>query len=138
MSELTFYRNPAVPIKGVVGNTWKSPGMALSASSVFIFPGSRVKHAQFTLAWTPNATSGGYNGVRLMKADSGPSNMIQIAYIGRNSGVTPVVDGVDITSHINSIIDDLNESGEPVKQIILQTAGDSESSIFRATIDFNK
>lgn len=132
-SEITFYRDPANALAGTTpGSSWKMPGRALSASSIRIYPGTKhVKKATWILVWAPNA-SGTYNSVRLVTADDGPTNLVSIAFIGKNSGSSPVVDSADITDAINEIID----SGMS-KQIIMQTSGDYASSIYRSTIDLD-
>lgn len=83
--------------------------------------------------------NGTYNGVRLaIKRDFLPENASteqQIAYIGRNSGSTPVFESVDITSYLNSLLDELASNGSSHSYLIMRTAGDSQSKIYRSTID---
>ena len=133
-AELTFYRDPAVPLLGTTPSSpWKYPGNALTASSNRIYAqAARLQKAAWYLVWTPNAGAT-YNAARLVKADNGPTNLEQIAFINRNNTNTPVVDSVDMTAALNAILDSLMP-GES-KQILMQTCGDAASAIYRSTID---
>jgi hypothetical protein len=130
-SELTFYRNPSSPILGTVPSTpFKMPGAALSASSIRIYPSTRpLLLATWVLVWDPNAGAA-FNAVRLVSADDGPTNLQQIAFLNKNQSSSPIVQAADITTAIQSIM-----SGQVSKQILMQTAGDSQSKIYRSTID---
>ncbi len=127
-----FYRNPAVPLEGTTPSTpWKYPGTALSASS-FLFSAEKpmkVASARWVVAWNPNAGIG-YNAVRLIKADSGPSNEVQIAFLNRNNTSTPVVDGADVTAAFQAIC-----AGGVGKYILQQTCGDTASKIYASWIE---
>ncbi|MCT4492638.1 hypothetical protein [Bosea minatitlanensis] len=66
-----------------------------------------IHSARWWVAWNPNATTPSANGVRLVTADSGPTNIV--AFIGatltRASTTSPVVDAVDITSAMQDLLD---------------------------------
>lgn len=129
-SELTFYRNPAVPVLGATPtNNWQSPGAALTASSVRIYPGRPILSATWVVAWNPNAGPT-YNALRLVAADDGPTNLLPIAFLNAKERMTPMVQSYDITDAVNTI---MNSSAS--RQIIMQTCGDTVSQIYRSTID---
>lgn len=129
---LEFYRNPAQPLSGTTPSTpWKYPGQALSASSIpmkFQFP-MKVASARWVLVWNP-AAGPAYNAVRLVTADSGPSNEMQIAFINRNNTNSPVVDGVDLTAALQTLC----AAGQE-KQLLQQTCGDTASHIYGSWIE---
>ncbi len=129
-SELTFYRNPATPIFGVTPtNNWQSPGAALSASAVRIYPGKAVLSATWVVAWNPNAGPT-YNALRLVAADDGPSNIQPIAFLNAKEKMTPIVQAYDITDAVNTIM-----SSQSSRHLIMQSCGDTVSQIYRSTID---
>ena len=130
-TELTFYRDPANPLLGTTPSaTWQFPGSALSASSIRVYPSTmRVVSATWFLVWNPSAGPT-FNAVRLVTADNGPMNLQQIAFLNRNQVSTPIVQSVDITAAFRAIAE-----GQTSRQILMQTCGDTQSRIFRSTID---
>lgn len=120
-TDFTFYRDPQTPIYGTAdGAAFGFPGAALTASS-FRFRGDkitkRIISASWIIVWNPS-TTGGYTAVRLIKADDGPSNHIEIARVQHNNYTSPKVDVVDMTYQLNYLIDN-----KQYKQILQQTAG---------------
>lgn len=120
-SDYTFYRNPQTALQGTAnGAAFAYPGSALTASSVRFHAdlGLRpIKKALWVLVWNPNTTSG-YTAVRLVTADNGPANLVEIARISNNNYTSPKVDAVDITADLNALI-----AAGRFKQILQQTAG---------------
>lgn len=57
--------------------------------------------AEWRLVWLPANAS---NGVRLVHADSGPSNITQIAEFTGNAGGTPTNTAVDVTADLNALV----------------------------------
>ncbi len=123
-----FYRDPATPLIGTsVGCCYDYPGSALSGSSIpFHFDkmaGRQIKFARWVLVWNPS-TGGSPTGARLVHADSGPSNLVQIADIRTTNKSTPIVSSADITNELNA----LSVSGQ-WKQILQQTFGNGGNGI---------
>lgn len=131
-SELSFYRNPSVPIHGTTpSGTWLYPGTALSASNVQIianFP-MKIVQARWVLVWNPKAGVG-YNAVRLVTADDGPANIQEVAFINRNNTNTPVVNAYDVTAALQSVY-----AGGVYKHLLQQTCGDTASDIYGSWIE---
>lgn len=122
-----FYRNPQIPIIGTTdGSLWTFPGNALSASVIPLWPnyigGTKIKYARWVLVWNPN-TDVVSTKVRLIKADSGITNVEEIAQISRSNYHNPTVNGVDITIALQSILD----SGLSWKQLGQQTIGNGKN-----------
>lgn len=57
--------------------------------------------AKWRLVWTPNDPS---NGMRLIHADSGPSNVVEIHEFTGLSDVNPIISEYDLTTEFNSLI----------------------------------
>lgn len=141
-SDLTFYRNPTSPLQGNAnGADFGMLGNALTASSI-PFRADQIGplvSARWVLVWNPN-TGASPTYVRLVKADDGPSNLIELERFGRSNAASPLVDAVDITAKLNDII-----SGGIGKQLIEQTCGNGANGpliyaswiemVFEATTD---
>jgi hypothetical protein len=92
----------------LLGTTTASYGFtgdALSASMTTLVPEvtitPRLIFARWSLVWTPNASG---CGVQLVHADSGPTNITQVAEFTGNAAVTPVASAVNVTSTLAPII----------------------------------
>lgn len=120
-TDFTFYRDPKNALIGTTsGSSYAFPGTALTASSWRLrgdLVNRPILHAQWMLVWNPNTVSG-YTGVRLIKSDNGPSNMVEIARLTNNNYTSPRVDSVNITAALQDIVN----NGQ-YKQILQQTAG---------------
>lgn len=62
---------------------------------------AELAKARFTVFWTPRNTA---NYVRLVHADNGPSNIVEIARIQSNGLMTPTGQAVDVTAAMNALI----------------------------------
>jgi hypothetical protein len=133
---LEFYRNPSTPILGTTPSVpWKYPGMALSASSVRLFHTTKaLLCARWVLVWNPSAGAA-YNAVRLISADDGPSNEVQLAFINANQKNSPIVSAVDVTAALSSLICSLAPGS--YKQLLQQTCGDTASKIYASNLELN-
>jgi hypothetical protein len=120
----------AEALKGVQANTiWVWPGSALSASvstQFFQFPRPAAAYVRWLLVWTPNGNAA--NGVRVVHADDGPTNLVTIAEFTGRTEATPVVDGLDVTATWNALI-----AGQVQKHIGLQLRGNP--IVFRSTFE---
>lgn len=110
-TDFNFYRNSQVPLVGTIsGASFQYPGVALSANTFTFNPingwmrGSKIVYARWVLAWNPN-TGSSPTGVRLVSADSSPTNIIEMARIDGSNYNTPRVDAVDITNQMQAIVD---------------------------------
>lgn len=107
-SEIVLYKNSQYALTGpATGATWHWPGTALTANTSFIradMAQRTVVSARWLVVWNPS-TSNSPTGVRLVKCDTGPSNIEQIGRITRTYTTTPVVDVVDITTEMQDIVD---------------------------------
>lgn len=87
------------------GGDWLWPGDALSASSAgFFFDVAEfrpVAFARWAIVWTPGAAA---NGIRLLHADPGPTNIVVMGEQTGNPASTPVSTAVDITDQLNTLI----------------------------------
>jgi len=98
----TFYRNPENALKGTSGGAdWAFPGKALTASSIplkwNLMNNVNVVSAKWILVWNP-FTAISPTGVRLVKMDDGPTNLVQLARIDGANTITPKVDSVILTN----------------------------------------
>ncbi|HET7736440.1 MAG TPA: hypothetical protein VFK52_10720 [Nocardioidaceae bacterium] len=97
--------NPAGVTMGTNGGTYAWPGDALSASVAVLLGNVAnlrpVVFARWVLVWTPGNVN---NGVRLVSADSGPTNIVQISEDTGDSTATPIVHTATITDDLNAII----------------------------------
>lgn len=107
ISELILYKNTEYPLHGTsAGASYVFPGTALSANVSVLHADKPMKlltYARWVLAWNPN-TGASPTGVRLIHADQGPSNIVQIAEFRATNKNTPKVDGIEITNELNALI----------------------------------
>lgn len=99
-TEIILYRNSQHALDGSIsGAVWAYPGTALSANTVQLYAqmGLTLVYARWMLAWNPN-TGPSPTGVRLVNADSGPSNEGEMARFLIANANTPRVDAVDVTT----------------------------------------
>jgi hypothetical protein len=120
-TEFDFYRNAQAALVGTAdGANWAYPGSALSASSIQFWADQAlgtVAKARWCVAWNPN-TGSSPTAVRLVYADLGPANLVEIAKFTRTNQTTPLVDQIDITQKLNDLI-----AAGAHKQFLQQTAG---------------
>lgn len=137
-TEIEFYRNSQTPLNG---NTSKTPwfsGIALSASMHVInamnnwLIGSKITYARWVVAWNPNTNTDVKTGLLLVTADSGPTNILEVARIEHSNYMNPRVDAVDVTSVLNGMI-----QGGVWKQIGQQTFGNATTGplVYSSTIE---
>lgn len=134
VSEFVLFAHPSHPVIGQPGGaayTW--PGNALTAST-FMFYGSRagnLLYAQWVLVWNPD-TAESPTGVRLVSADSGPTNIAALATITEAGTITPIVRAADVTVALQAII----AAGQD-KHIGQQTAGNGGNGpkIYKSAIE---
>lgn len=128
ITQLDLFRNTDAPLVGYKGNPFNWPGKCLTAQSV-IFHGDSlldlvVVKAIWRITWLPNINNGAQTAVRLVSADSGPSNIQPVAaFFGSNNVSNPRNDAADITQALITLIDSHKEAGT-MFQFIHQTAGD--------------
>lgn len=101
---IVLFKHPSVPIVGTAdAANWSWPGTACTANTFKLFPamlpGLSLLYARWILAWNP-MTADAPTSVRLVVADDGPSNIVEIAKITRTEGSTPFDDGVIITEKL--------------------------------------
>lgn len=104
-----FVEHANSAVTGSIGTSWAFPGYALTASTYRFYAqylqGRHVLSATWVVAWNP--TSGTVpTGVRLVKFDNGPLNIIEITSILMSNTLTPIGSGADVTSQIQTILDD--------------------------------
>lgn len=118
-TEIILYKNGQIPLEGGLSGAWHWPGVAFSASQAWMYFNEDLclKHARWVLAWNPNADASP-TGVRLVMADSGPSNVQVLEQFIQANRRTPMVSAVDITHKFNI----LNTNNIP-KSIAMQTVG---------------
>lgn len=119
-----LFRDTNNPLVGNPSAVWNWPGKCLTAQSVvFPYPAClNIKSAKWRLTWNPNVNDGvSQTAVRLVSANSGPSNVQQIAAFFHANYTNPLNDAVDITQALRSLVD---TSGE-MFQILHQTAGNA-------------
>ena len=109
ITEIILYRNSQLPLLGSnPGNSWNWPGVAFSAATSQLYGQycKSVQMARWVLAWSPTTTISP-TGVRLIYADSGPTNVevFSNASFLRTNLNTPVVDAADITEQFNYFIE---------------------------------
>ena len=119
-TEFTLYRNSQHPLAGTIGGArWQYPGTALTANTTQFYADENLalSYARWVLVWNPN-TSASPTGVRLIHADSGPTNEVELARFLRTYTNTPVVDAVDITADLQGLTEH--------KTLAHQTAGNGQ------------
>lgn len=123
-TEWTQYRNSTIPARNLTNGGCWYPGIALTASSNTIYFGwlKPVLHARWLVVYTPNG-----GGAKLISADDGPSNEVELASVYDQRG-TPITAGGDLTTTINDLI----ASGVR-KQLILQVCG--PALVYLSTIE---
>lgn len=101
-TELVLVKNPSHPAEDGPAAEWAFLGSALTANTLQwygqLVDSDRLYYARWVCAWNPR----GAGEVRLVQADSGPSNIVDIATFSRNQK-TPLVDAVDITATLKAI-----------------------------------
>lgn len=113
---------PAQTTNETVTDTAAAPkwiGSVLSGST-HRFPFSRgmapVASARLLVLWAPRNVS---NYVRLVSADDGPSNIVELARVQSNGNMGPTAQAVDVTQALNNLI-----AAGVDKQVGFQIGGD--------------
>ncbi len=113
---------PAQTTNETVTDTAGTPkwiGSVLSGSTHF-FPFSKgvapVASARLLVLWAPRNVA---NYVRLVTADNGPTNIVEIARVQSNGNMGPTAQAIDITQVMNNLI-----TAGIDKQIGFQIGGD--------------
>lgn len=117
-SEIILFKNSQNPLIGTAsGASWAWPGVALSANThrlhANLLASATLRYARWVLVWNPRVTdsvSFSPTGVRLVKFDSGPTNIEQITAVRSPAGTTyttPRVDAVDVSSAFQQIVSSL-------------------------------
>jgi hypothetical protein len=126
MSTMTLYRSPQTALVGPIPNTWAFPGTGVTASLIqwrADYPGMDLEVAYWRVIWDPNGSGAGQTGVRLVHADSGPSNITSI--VAQTDDATGSVrnDAFDVTSTLQGFLD-----SETYKQIGHQMIGNATTA----------
>lgn len=104
-TEFTLYRSAEQALKGTPdGAAWAYPGAALSANTTQFYAqmGLTLQFARWVVAWNPD-TGSSPTGVRLVLADSGPTNEVEVASFLASNCTTPRVDAADVTRQLQSL-----------------------------------
>ena len=107
-SETSFvlYRDAANPLVGPSSAAWAWPGNALTASTQWIYSVAmeNVLYARWVCVWAPRSAG---SGVRLVVADSGPSNIQEIAsFVSPTDYPNPRNDAAEVTLALRGIVQD--------------------------------
>lgn len=146
ITQFDHFRNTDIPLNGNKTSTFNYAGSCLTAQSV-IFPAEslttlKIKKAIWRICWKPNITNGAQTGIRLVSANSGPSNINQVvATFSGGKPNTPLNEAFDITESLKALI----ESNKPnidlpngaMFQLIPQSVGDSSNGclIYSSSIE---
>lgn len=124
--EMVMHRDAGTAVNSAVSTTYAFPGTALTASTFQLyaasFAGMKLRYARWLVAWNPNTSGATASGVRLIHADSGPTNITQIAEFTA-TGSTPRTDAVEVTSDLNTLL-----AGGSNKTIGYQAKGDGTNA----------
>lgn len=120
-----LFRNAGAPLVGYKGNPFGYPGSCVTAQSAVFeagaFFGASIVSAKWRVCWLPNITGASQTAVRLVSAESGPSNLQQLAaFFAGNNTTNPLNDAADITAAMQALV----AQGD-FFQLIHQTAGDN-------------
>lgn len=124
--EITLYRSTQTALVGPTAATYGNPGVTgVTASYIQLYCAILNRPLQrvfWRVVWDPDCSTGS-TGVRLVHADSGPSNITEI--IAQTASGTGSVrnDGFNITDDINSLI-----AGTVDKQIGHQAIGNGSDA----------
>ena len=119
----------AEALLGAGGTSWAWPGSALTASvnkAYFNLGLPTATYVRLLVAWNPRGATN--NGVRLVHADDGPTNITSLVEFTGRTETTPVVDAGDITTEWNLLVYDL-----VTKNLGLQLRGNPY--VFRVTLE---
>lgn len=119
----------ASALVGVGGTSWVWPGSALTASVNKAWFNLNLPTAQYVrllVVWNPRGDSG--NGVRLVHADDGPTNITELGAVSGSTATTPIVSTLDLTTDWNSL-----GSGGVAKNLGMQLRGNPY--VFRVTLE---
>lgn len=139
--QLDLYRNASFPMQGVIGSSWGYGGACLTAQSAVFRPeavaGMDIKSVFWRVCWKPNIMNGAQTAIRLISADSGPSNINQIAstFSGGKPN-TPLNEAFDITSQFRDLVAS-HEAANAMFQLIMQSCGDGSNGalIYSSSIE---
>jgi hypothetical protein len=94
----------ATALQGWVGTTYSFAQDALTASTRALYMDLKLAtlvYARWLVVWNPRNSS---SGVRLIHADSGPTNIVEIAKFDTNPATTPVPSAVDVTTTLATLV----------------------------------
>lgn len=132
IAQFDLFRNTDAPLVGYKGNPFSWPGKCLTAQAVIFHAAAmdtlNISQAYWRLCWLPNINNGAQTAVRLVSADSGPTNIQQVAaFFGSNNISNPLNDVANITQALHDLIASHKSTGAEVARMfsmIHQTAGD--------------
>lgn len=126
--ERLFFAHSSQPTQPTdISGAWGSPGQALSSSYTWFYPAfskRRLKSARLVVVWNPNTVNNSNaTALRLVHADSGPSNITAIAQFAVAATTSPISDGLYVTSTLQALLD-----AGVSKQLGIQMAGNANDA----------
>jgi hypothetical protein len=124
----SLYRSPQTALVGPTANSWEWMGTGVTASLIQFRgdqTGQRLVYAYWRVVWDPNAGGFGSTGVRLVHADSGPSNITAFSGCSLTATDTGTVrnDAVNVLTELQGFLD-----GGTYKQIGHQGIGNATNA----------
>jgi hypothetical protein len=146
ITQLDHFRNAAMPLNGNKTSSFNYAGSCLTSQSVIFHSEAletlNIKKAIWRICWKPNITNGSQTAIRLISANSGPSNINQIvATFSGGKTNTPLNEAFDITESLKALIESNSPSVDfpngSMFQLITQSAGDGSNGclIYSSSIE---
>ena len=119
-------------MKGNLTSTWNVQGACLTAQSILFlnnaYPLNNITYAEWRVCWKPNITNGAQTALRLVSADSGPSNISPvIATFSGGKPNSPLNEAFDITAALQALINSHCPANE-MFQFFTQSVGDGSNA----------
>lgn len=140
ITQMDLFRNADAPMRGVVSNTWGYGGQCYTAQAAVFHAealnGLNVLRAYWRCCWQPNIADPQQTAIRLLSANSGPSNLSVIASTFSGGKLRPGLEVLNEAFDVTREVQELVKKGE-MFQLCTQSAGNGSVGclIFSSSIE---